>query len=77
MSIETKAALQDVYEVLQWSEPTHPENAQEVAEKKAIVAYALAVLEKAMASAPLGAAYVRDWKESRRRALRREIEEPR
>ena len=38
-------------------------------------AYALAVLDAALASAPLGAVYVRGWKESRRIAIRREIEE--
>ena len=38
-------------------------------------AYALAVLDEALASAPLGAVYVRGWKESRRIAIRKEIEE--
>lgn len=37
-------------------------------------AYALAVLDEAMASAPLGAAYVRDWKERRNSDLQRRIE---
>ena len=39
MNIEVEAALQDLYEVLEWSEPTHPENAQEAVEKKAVMAY--------------------------------------
>ena len=42
MNIEVEAALQDLYEVLEWSEPTHPENAQEAAEKAAVRAYGAA-----------------------------------
>ena len=72
MSIETKAALQDVYEVLQWSEPTHSENAQEVAEKKAIATYALAVMEKALM---VGSADHIDDYDTGADALRKEIEE--
>ena len=42
MNIEVEAALQDLYEVLEWSEPTHPENEQEAAEKAAVRAYGAA-----------------------------------
>ena len=42
MSIEVEAALQDLYEVLESSEPTHPENTGQAVEKAAVHAYGAA-----------------------------------